>query len=802
MKISKIKIALLITAVFSIHLPYLQAQTSQGGTGSAVESATPTSIIGHPITPEEFQQAIAAAGMAQNVSKQYQVQNLGSYPRQGKSRPVGASLLSEDAFKKAGYDPSENLRKALGGREDFEYRLHSNSQNSKSFYVQLRPAHAGEDKASIWLAIAPKPGVDPNAPLSLTPEEQAAATQKLDKIIELAGLDANSIQDTTLGRVLGVFRDYGIPLEDFNAALPKANAPGDRTAIGKDMVRLQNEGLLHAFTDAAIAAALPADTNQDGSKLDPSNPNFNNQLQANQIRNEVFSDNAYGAILAELLLNGKIVTNDGKRYKKPDEVANIVNQRLIEFTKLRSQLHVLGSDPLYYDEDKLLTALAENKNVGVNDLIRKNVLDKFAELVTPEPALSVPKFSWGNKVEFLSDGDAAFKQRVADLQALTDQAHSGKKPAYDFTVWKYYDNRPVDEHQLGQKLKTPLLDAGKAGVNIHITVDRSVAQRDQGEMAILNELGANKNTLVNLFNNDERGTPGDGNHSKSAVSNGHLAGASAIVGGRNIHGDYYYSWMDSEFRISGELAQYVQRAEDDMWLQQAKMHNRAALIQKPLAFQTPGKKGDVIGLATHDMPGPDSRFNGLIGILAGLVMADGRYTMVQAYVLPPIPGATLDPTLEAIKRAIQEGKNVDIITNSPQTVDTTQISSAIVQYGAHLLTEANKIRPQSLHVFMKKKWNGDGGATLHAKVAYDNSWFVSDTSNNLHPNGFVQHESQRYYIDEDLNALVRAWGEQLKDPQHSTEYTDPNILLNEQLPKATATNKVLDALLSLFPYQL
>lgn len=175
---------------------------------------------------------------------------------------------------------------------------------------------------------------------------------------------------------------------------------------------------------------------------------------------------------------------------------------------------------------------------------------------------------------------------------------------------------------------------------------------------------------------------------------------------------------------------------------------------------------------------------------------------MQAYVLPPIPGATIDPTLEAIKRAVKEGKDIDIVTNSPATVDTTQISTAIVKYGAQLLTEANKIRPNALHIFMKKKWNGDGGATLHAKVAYDDSWYVSDTSNNLHANGFVQHESQRYYLDDDLNAVVRAWGEQIKDPQYSTDYTDPQLLIQEQLPKQGATAPALNAILALFPYQL
>lgn len=349
-----------------------------------------------------------------------------------------------------------------------------------------------------------------------------------------------------------------------------------------------------------------------------------------------------------------------------------------------------------------------------------------------------------------------------------------------------------------------------------MTVDRSVAFRDPTVIIVdpnthavlgglLAELAKHPNVTLCFFNNDERGTSGDSNHSKSAVANGYSAEATAIVGGRNIHGDYYYGWKDTEFKIQGKLAQSVQRAEDDMWNQQAKMHNRLNIIRPNTQYEETGKKGTIIGLATHEMPGPDSTFNGLIGVLCGLEISGYEFTLIQAYVLPPVPGATIDPTLEAIKRAVRDGRIVNIVTNSPQTIDVPQISGAIVKYAAHLLDEVSSILSGStgaLRIFMKKKWDGDGGGTLHAKVAYDNDWYVSDTSNNLHPNGFLQHESQRYYLDDELNEAVRSWGKELMSK--SDMYTSSTKLkeLAQTIDSANAANPALNALINLFPYQL
>ena len=770
----------------------------------ANSATAPPVISGRQLTAEEWQRSILAGGMAASLSKQYDVQTLGTYPRDGQKRPVGASALSRSAVKEAGYDPSENVQKLMGGQKGYDYRLHANAKDSKSFFLELRPTEGPDDAPSTWLLLKPKPGVDPSTPTTMTPEEQAAMGEKMNKIVALGGLDSTTPEGSTMGRLFGVFQSYDVPIEHLNQALPdpQTNAPGDRRAIGIDMVRLHQQNRLEPFCKDAVDAAMPAEMNQDGTRLDSADPQYAAKLEANQIRNEIFADNLHGAVLSELLLNGKITTKDGRAYKHPDEAANEINQRLIGFAGLRKKLRIGGREAFYFDEALLWAAAARGEPVRRDDLLRKPVLSAFTDLVTPEAELSVPKFTWGNQVEFLGDGATAFEQRLSDLKVMSDLARRGQKTTYDFTIWKLYANRPMDSHQLGAKMTEALLKAADNGVDEHITVDRSVAMRDPGAMEQLTRLDAHRNIVVNWFNNDARGTPGDANHAKSAISDGYLSDASAIVGGRNIHGDYYFDWMDAEFRIEGELAQHLQRAEDDMWGQQAKMQGRPDVIRKKPGYAPTGKRGDVIGLATHEMPGPDSRFNGLIGILAGLEMSDKHYTLVQAYVLPPVPGATLDPTVEAIKRAVAAGKEIDIVTNSPESIDTPQISGAIVKYAAHLLEEANKIQPGALRIFMKKKWEGIGGSTLHAKVTYDDSWWVSDTSNNLHANGFLQHEGQRYYLDDEFNDGVRQWGERLKDPSRSTLYTEPSRLLKEKTPTKSATDPALDAILGLFPYQL
>jgi phosphatidylserine/phosphatidylglycerophosphate/cardiolipin synthase-like enzyme len=444
-----------------------------------------------------------------------------------------------------------------------------------------------------------------------------------------------------------------------------------------------------------------------------------------------------------------------------------------------------------------------------------DVLKKFAEVVQPEAGFSKPEFVWGNRVNFMPDGNGAFAARLADIDRLIALAKAGQPVTYDYTVWKHYANKPVDRHRLGPRLVAKLRELADAGGEIHMTVDRTVAFRDPGVVVVdpdshavlgglLAELAAHSNVTLCFFNNDERGTPGDSNHSKSAVADGYGADASAIVGGRNIHGDYFFEWMDAEFKITGSLAQSVQRAEDDMWLQQAKMHRRPSIVRKHMHCTAPSKQGDIIGLATHDMPGPDSTFNGLIGVLSGLEISGSSFTLIQAYVLPPVPGANIDPTLEAIKRAMRDGRVVNIVTNSPQTIDVPQISGAIVKYAAHLLDEVQNMPDAigSLRIFMKKKWGAEGGSTLHAKVAYDNNWYVSDTSNNLHANGFLQHESQRYYLDDELNEAVRSWGQALMD--RCDVYTNSYKLweMAEAIDSANAKNPALNAVMNLFPYQL
>lgn len=706
----------------------------------------------------------------------------------GGQKPADASgFLSKDAFRVVGLNPNEEIRDQLGGPSGYEYKAYASKSDAKSFYLELDPEKPGLPDQ--WYKFTGKPGVDlQNAqPVS---DEQIQKTQQSAE---------------TMDRLSQVIDRYQIPPSHLQLAL----TTGDRSQIGVDMVRLNEAGQLPQFSEDMVNAAMPVTQNKDGSPASPE------QIEANKLRNEVMADNLHATILSELLLNQKACTKDGRYYKAPNEIARIVNDKLVSLNALRKSLQINPQEPMYYSVDKQMDLFARDGFYKRDDIIRMEVLDKFAELVTPEADMSPPEFLWGNRVVFLPKGNPAFAERLADIDRLIVAVKAGKKITYDYTVWKHYANKPVDSYQLGPKLAAKLKELADAGGKIHMTVDRTVAFRAPDVIAIdpdtytvfgglLADLYNHPNVELCFFNNDERGTPADSNHSKSAVANGYQADASAIVGGRNIHGDYFFGWMDGEFKIEGKLAQALQRAEDDMWQQQARLHNRPELIRPATPFEAPPKQGDIIGLATHEMPGPDSAFNGLIGVLAGLEISGFSFTLIQAYVLPPIPGAKNDPTLEAIKRAVRDGRIVNIVTNSPQTIDVPQISGAIVKYAARLLDEIHAMPDAlgTLRIFMKKKWDGDGGGTLHAKIAYDDKWYVSDTSNNLHANGFLQHESQRYYLDDELNESVRAWGQALMD--RCDMYTTSGKLweLAKAIDSANAMNPALNAMLNLFPYQL
>lgn len=740
-----------------------------------------TGLFGQTITDTD----IATLLIGLNMKDRYEIppQNIGHK----KPRDASGGLMQKDAFKAVGLNPNQDIRNQFGGPNGYEYKVHPSKSDPRSFYLELEPEQSGQD--TIWYKFTGKPGVDLENTKPISDEQIQKTRQNAE----------------TIARISTAIESYNIPPSHLQLAL----TTGNRSPLGNDMARINNAGKLPEFSDDLVAAALPITQNQDGSVA------TTEQIEKNKIRNEVMADNLHATILSELLLNQKASTKDGRYYKKPNQIADEVNEKLIQLSALRQSLRINPQEPLYYSVDKQIELFRKGKPYKRDDILRMNVLSKFADLVSPESSLTKPEFTWGNQVKFLPEGDQAFAERLADIDDLINKAKSGKHAIYDYTVWKHYANKPNDKYRLGFKLEQKLMELANVGGKIHMTVDRTVAFRDTEVIIVdpntdailgglLAKLAQHPNLELCFFNNDERGTPGDSNHSKSAISNGYDKDAKAIVGGRNIHGDYFYPWMDAEFKIKGKLAQSVQRAEDDMWNQQAKLHNRPELIRSKVSFEPAEKYGNIIGLATHEMPGPTSTFNGLIGVLCGLEISGYEFTLIQAYVLPPIPGAKMDPTLEAIKRAVRDGRIVNIVTNSPQTIDVPQISIAIIKYAAQLLDEVNGMPDARgvLRIFMKKKWQGDGGGTLHAKVAYDNKWYVSDTSNNLHANGFLQHESQRYYLDDELNEAVRAWGDKLMNK--CDRYTTSRRLheMAEQIDSANAANPALNALINLFPYQL
>ncbi len=757
-------------------------------------SNSPLNLGGHSFTQAETAQLMV--GM--NMTDRYLMPPKMLGPK--KPDDAAGGFLQKDAYKALGLSPNQEIRDQLGGPKGYDYKVFASKTDPRSFYLGMLPEHPGQ--AANWLKFTGKPEVN----LAKTEPPSAAQIQKTQAAMAKAaqyGDLGSSPSETTLGRLYSVLNNYAVDTAHLETAL----TTGNRKLLGTDMVRIYKDGKLHTFSDDVVNASLPITKNQDGSTATAE------QQEMNKLRNEMMSDNLHATILSELLLNQKIGTLNGEYYKNPDAVANEVNTKLLKLHTLRKTLNINPLEPLYFSEQQQEQFIHAGQSYHRDEIIRADVLELFAELVTPEKPLTPPEFTWGNRVEFLPDGGEAFQERLLQIDALIAQAQAGKAVTYDYTVWKHYANKPIDTHELGKKLAAKLLELANAGGNIHMTVDRTVALRDPGVIVssngkivggVLAPLANHPNVKLRLFNNDERGTPGDANHSKSAVANGYTAEASAIVGGRNVHGDYFYGWTDTEFSIQGKLAQSIQRAQDDMWIQQATLHKDPNSLRKIPEYQEPAKLGNVIGLATHEMPGPYSHFNGLIGVLASLEMSGFECTMVQAYVLPPIPNAKIDPTLEAIKRAVMQGKVVNIVTNSPQTIDTPQISSAIVKYAAHLLDEINQL-PQpkgSLRIYMKRKWEGKGGGTLHAKLCFDKYWYVCDTSNNLHDNGFLQHEGQRYYLDDELNEAVRAWCNQLMTQCDVYTISDKLKVLANAIDNASISNPALNTLMNLFPYQL
>jgi len=63
----------------------------------------------------------------------------------------------------------------------------------------------------------------------------------------------------------------------------------------------------------------------------------------------------------------------------------------------------------------------------------------------------------------------------------------------------------------------------------------------------------------------------------------------------------------------------------------------------------------------------------------------------------------------------------------------------------------------------------------------------------------LQHESQRYYLDDGLNEVVRAWGKELMN--RSDMYTSSTMLkeMAKAIDSANSANLALNELITLFP---
>ncbi len=326
-------------------------------------------------------------------------------------------------------------------------------------------------------------------------------------------------------------------------------------------------------------------------------------------------------------------------------------------------------------------------------------------------------FSDDNKIEILSSGEASYAARN-DLIA-------NAKQSINLMAWAVYDDKA------GRETVDLLIAKHKQGVKVRVMVDgQTVDDSGHGriEIARLEEAGID----VIRFLDPER--PYDGLHSKMLLVDGRVA----IAGGRNVGDPYLHTdpegekWRDMDVRLEGPSVDDSEALFADVWNGQVRdqklPHDR---VEDVLDYT-----GDYPGQAriaiSYQQPGEPASV--LLGMLKAISGASTRINIENAYFIsfPAIRSALLE--------AIERGVEVNILTNSAESVDQPIVVVPILESLPELI-EAGA------NVYIMRD------TMLHAKFMTVDGIYSNVTSYNIHPRSErYEHEMAVAGLDAQLAA--------------------------------------------------
>ena len=302
-------------------------------------------------------------------------------------------------------------------------------------------------------------------------------------------------------------------------------------------------------------------------------------------------------------------------------------------------------------------------------------------------------FSGANSVELLINGPASF--------AMRERLIKNAKKSIHILSWAVYDDNT------GNWLVELLSAKKKEGLEIKVMVDEQTAEL-YGDKKSLPRLEA---AGVEVVRFREPLRKFDGLHAKLLVVDGKYA----ISGGMNFGDEYSHmgntaKWRDTDVLVSGPAVEQAETNFRSIWTEQTKVKN---LSFQPFDKTAPAHAGGSSRVSyVFQQPAKESYV--FLGILKAIYGASTRINIENAYVV------TTPALIQALKDAIKRSVEVNILTNSKDSVDDPVMAVPI-------LTSLEELRRSGARIYLKQ------GAMVHSKFMTVDGIFCGIGSFNLHP---------------------------------------------------------------------
>lgn len=373
-----------------------------------------------------------------------------------------------------------------------------------------------------------------------------------------------------------------------------------------------------------------------------------------------------------------------------------------------------------------------------------------ADFVAEFENLTGARFTGGNAVEFLVDGPAAFAAR--------EKLIKGAKKSIHMLTWAMYDDTT------GAWATELLIAKKKAGVDIKIVVDGNVAD----SLGAFKTLPALEAAGIQVIRLKDKARPNDGQHCKLMI----VDGKDAIAGGMNF-GDVYshmgtgVKWRDTDVQFSGPAIAQAKATFADFWNEGVKKMGLPYGLVSAGDGSSEAATGSSRISVVYQKPAGEARV--YLGMLKAIYAASTRINIENAYLI-------MMPDLEvALMDALQRGVEVNILTNSKESIDTPSISGPILASLPPLLNFG-------ANVYLKQ----GAKETLHSKFMTVDGVFCTVSSFNFHP------RSVRYEPEMTVNILDSGKTRELeqvfnRDISQAKRITDSSQL---KLPHSALTDLV------------